>query len=206
MVRSHPALFDEPYPERTVNNLYFDTVDLRFFYDHVRGTPNRMKVRVRWYGPFTSHIDRPALEIKTRYGAVGGKETHPLPPFELDGDIRRKAVMAVNGSGQLPGAAKTRFEGLQLALGNRYRRRYFASADGRVRLTVDSDLEFFECRGQGDDARPLLRRESQVIIELKFDPAYAEDAARVANYFPFRATRCSKYVIGIQRLLGESDA
>jgi hypothetical protein len=41
-----------------------------------------------------------------------------------------------------------------------------------------------------------------VIIELKFDPKYAEHAAPITNTFPFRLNRCSKYVLGIERVHG----
>jgi len=56
-VRRHPALFHEPYPERTVNNIYFDTPDFRHFHDHIAGTAQRLKVRVRWYGAFGGASD-----------------------------------------------------------------------------------------------------------------------------------------------------
>jgi hypothetical protein len=66
---------------------------------------------------------------------------------------------------------------------------------------VDSDLEF---HAPADDAgRHLCRpgsRDHDIVLELKFPPANALLADAVANAFPCRLTRCSKYVLGIERL------
>ena len=47
----------------------------------------------------------------------------------------------------------------------------------------------------------VVSRRAPVIIELKFGLHHVEGAAPVANALPFRLARCSKYVIGIERLL-----
>jgi hypothetical protein len=39
-----------------------------------------------------------------------------------------------------------------------------------------------------------------VVIEVKYGLAEAEAAPKVANGLPFRLARCSKYVLGINRL------
>ena len=45
------------------------------------------------------------------------------------------------------------------------------------------------------------RRDGRVILELKFAPRHAELAAdAVTNSLPFRLAKCSKYVLGIERL------
>jgi len=39
-----------------------------------------------------------------------------------------------------------------------------------------------------------------VIVELKYDRADEREAERVASRFPFRLTRSSKYVRGVERV------
>ena len=46
----HPAGFFSPYPERQVNNVYFDTWDYRAYAENLAGVSERSKVRYRWYG------------------------------------------------------------------------------------------------------------------------------------------------------------
>jgi hypothetical protein len=199
-VRRHPALFREPYPERVVNNLYLDTPDLRHFHDHLNGAAHRLKVRLRWYGAFEGAIAAPRLEFKLRRGTVSGKEAHAFPGFSLNGQFPREVLEAAWRADTLPEPARLRLRGVQPILGNRYRRRYFCSADGALRLTVDWGLEFLDARGSDGALRPVPTPAAGVIIELKYPAANTRAAAAVTAFFPFRLVRCSKYVLGVQRL------
>lgn len=198
IVRLHPALFREVYPERAVNNLYLDSPDLRHYHDHIEGAANRVKVRVRWYGAFGGRVERPRLEFKLKHGLVGRKESRPLPGFALNGHSLRETLATVFAAARLPDLDHEHLRWLQPVLANRYHRRYFCSADRSMRLTVDHRLEFGELR----NARAEVRTEScaapAVIVELKYDREQSDLAARIADALPFRLTRCSKYVLGIE--------
>jgi len=200
LVRVHPAMFREAYPERPVNNLYFDTPDLRHYHEHIHGAAQRVKVRLRWYGAWGGRLEQPVLEFKTRHGTVSRKETHALPALTLDGNFPRAILEAAAAGGGLPEAARFHLRGLEPSLANRYHRRYFHSADRAVRLTVDWGLQFFAPRHLNGARRPLPHDGPAVILELKYGEAHAEDAARITNAFPFRLTRCSKYVLGVECL------
>jgi len=200
LVRQHPALFREAYPERPVNNLYFDTPGLRHYFDHVNGAACREKVRLRWYGEFHGRVENPRLEFKHRQGLLGGKTTHGLPAFSVNGGFDRDALAALWTRADLPEATRLQLRGVQPVLANRYRRRYFASADGHFRLTLDWALETYDVRAAAHALRVVRPDEPKLILELKYDAAHAAEADRVANSFPFRLTRCSKYVLGLERL------
>jgi hypothetical protein len=200
LVRQHPALFREAYPERPVNNLYFDTPGLRHYFDHVNGSACREKVRLRWYGEFHGHVERPRLEFKHRQGLLGGKTTHRLPPFAVNGGFDRDALTALWTRAELPEATRLHLRGVQPVLANRYRRSYFASTDGHFRLTLDWALETYDARAAAHAPHAVRQDEPRLILELKYDAAHAAEADRVANSFPFRLTRCSKYVLGLERL------
>lgn len=201
LVKRHPAGFREVYPPRTVNNVYLDSPALRDYFDHVNGTPDRAKTRIRWYGPLTGPIEKPALERKVKRGQVSGKLTQPLPPFTFNGDGPRAALDALLEREPLDQQARWVLSQLQPSLVNRYRRHYFLSADRKFRLTVDDALEFHRADTAIPD-RPLAPAEPLAVLELKYDPAHGGDAHAITNAFPFRLTRCSKYVLGIERLHG----
>ena len=200
LVRRHPALFREAYPPRSVNNIYLDSPALRDYHDHIQGVACRSKMRIRWYGSCGVTVERPVLERKIKQGAVGGKVSHPLPAMAFHADDLQRAVDAALRSGDVPPMLRAA-AGLRMpTLVNRYQRRYYVSADGCYRLTVDWDLQFAGfARFAADGA--LSAANPRVIIELKYAPCHADLAAdAVSNALPFRLARCSKYVLGIQRL------
>jgi hypothetical protein len=199
LVRRHPAAFQQAFPERVVNNVYFDTPGLDFYFEHLNGVSRRLKVRIRWYGACTGRIEQPVLEFKRKRGLVSCKDTCPLPALDLDGDLSAE----LRGLLETPGAAETagvHLGLLQPALANRYHRCYFRSALTGIRLTVDWGLEFYSMDGNHQPLGRPVAGQSAVVIELKYGVAQAEQAVELANAFPFRAVRCSKYVLGIQRL------
>ncbi len=196
----HPALFREVYPPRAINNLYFDTPELRNYHEHVQGCAHRFKLRLRWYGPLRGEVARPALECKVKCGQVSGKRTFPAPAFTHNGALPRAELLARLAAAPLPEPLRWRLAGLQPVLVNRYHRRYFASADGHLRLTLDTGLEFLDARSPAGALRPVFVAAPRVILELKYAPEFATEAAEAAGHLPFRLTRCSKYVLGVEHL------
>jgi hypothetical protein len=199
-VRRHPAIFREVYPPRFVNNIYLDSPGLRDYFDHVNGVANRAKTRIRWYGACDKHIEKPTLERKIKQGTVGGKISHPLAALCIEEDSPRGVVDAILACAEMPQMLRATSSCLQPALVNRYQRRYYLSADGHFRLTVDWDLQFFGFRRFTAGKTPLSPRAQSVIIELKFDLSHGHNAAAVTNTLPFRLARCSKYVLGINSM------
>ena len=43
IIRQHPAAFCKAYPDRQVNNIYFDTPDFQAYHSNVNGAENRRK-------------------------------------------------------------------------------------------------------------------------------------------------------------------
>ncbi|HEY9173522.1 MAG TPA: VTC domain-containing protein, partial [Verrucomicrobiae bacterium] len=100
----------------------------------------------------------------------------------------------------LPPILRSTLRHLEPALFNRYQRHYFLSRDGKFRLTVDSGLQSVGVQPNSRAVAFSLPAARTVLIELKFGLDSAEDAALVTGTFPFRITRFSKYVVGIERL------
>ena len=198
LVRFHPALFSEVYPPRHVNNLYLDSPDLASYVDNLDGVRDRAKVRIRWYGDLFGLVHRPVLELKIKQGLVGRKEAHELPAFLIDREFDSDRLARILSGAGLSERLRHSVTTLDARLLNRYRRRYFLSSDGRVRLTMDSDLDFYRV-GPRDHAFVARWRDREcTILELKYDVEHEERAAQVASRLPFRMTKNSKYVGGLE--------
>ena len=201
IIKMHPRLFYAPYPPRFVNNLYFDTPDMENYYDNVNGASHRRKVRVRWYGAPFGEVSQPVLEIKVKDGMVGTKHTYPLAPFSLDRGFCNGYFKSVVLDSDLPENVRRDLCNLEVVLFNRYYRRYYASRDGHFRVTLDSEMAFYKANGVFGNA--FIHRQMddhELVVELKYEADQEAHANRVASFFPFRVTRNSKYVQGIERV------
>ena len=81
---------------------------------------------------------------------------------------------------------------------NRYLRNYYESADRRYRLTIDTNLIYYSIIGKDIFLSKPQKEEGFTIVELKYDIDQNNYANRVSNFFPFRKTKFSKYIRGIQ--------
>lgn len=196
-LRLNPAGFRPEFPERIVNNVYFDTLDLSAYAENLSGVSSRAKVRYRWYGRSRYPVAG-ALEVKRKRGLYGWKVRYPLSqsPYTEGWDWRQ-----IRGSlmSQLPIDGRYWLQSAVLpVLINRYTRQYFRSSDGKVRATIDVGLTTWDQRlrripdfdGIGD-ASPL------VIVEFKFARGDRATAVHLLSGIPIRASRCSKYAIGV---------
>jgi len=201
LIKRHPRLFHAPYPPRFVNNLYLDTPDMDNYYENVSGATQRRKVRVRWYGDPFGEITQPMLEVKIKDGVVGTKHTYPLSAFPMDVRFCDRVFQRALTKSDLPPEARLALRGMQVVLFNRYYRHYYASRNGDFRITLDTDMEFYKINGLFRNQFVHHQRNAyDVVVELKYEIAQEPEANRVASFFPFRMTRNSKYVQGIERV------
>jgi hypothetical protein len=200
LVRAHPSMFYEPYPPRYVNNLYLDTKGLENYFDNVAGAEERQKVRVRWYGDLFRFVERPVLEFKIKRGLVSTKLQVPFAPFWLDHRFSswafRDALRGLNH----PGGSRGTLQDLDVVLLNRYYRWYYATRDNRYRITVDTELAFFRVSRMANSFAHKQVEHNHIIVEMKYGQECEEGADRISSFFPFRVTKNSKYVSGIERV------
>jgi hypothetical protein len=198
-VRNHWAGFSQPYPDRRISNVYFDSYELAAFHENLSGISRRSKVRWRWYGD-TSEPDRGTLEVKRRRGGLGWKLAYRTPGCDLAAlswrDIRAGLRRNLDAGGRIWLDANP----LSVLI-NRYHRRYFASGDAAVRLTVDWDQQVYD---QKLRSGPNLKRRANLpdtlVVELKFRVAEHARASAMIQGLPLRLSRNSKYVIGVQSI------
>ncbi len=200
VVKSHPALFTSPFPPRYINNIYFDTREFRNYRDNVAGSMKREKFRIRWYGEQYGQLKKPVLEIKIKRGLAGTKKYAPLKPIVLKPGFSVEDIREwLKESGLSPEYLEA-LRYLDPTLHNRYRRKYFLSADKRFRVTLDDQLSYMNIPKLPGF---FVRREveyGKVVMELKYDTEHDGDASWLTDHIPFRLSKNSKYVIGVKKL------
>ena len=84
---------------------------------------------------------------------------------------------------------------------NCYNRRYYRSANGNYRITIDSEMEFYAINARQNFFLHQHVDLKNFVLELKYNQDNDEFAREISTLFPFRVTRSSKYIDGIERLI-----
>ena len=202
IVKRHPRFFKEIFYERVINNIYFDTLDRANYIDNIEGSKSRTKFRIRWYGPLMGGVAKPKLEMKIKENLLGTKRTFALKPFEFGFQISRQELNRVFRASNLPDDVLSQVLQQWPTLVNQYRRKYFQSSDKKFRITIDDLQTFYAIRPMGNTFAAKFKDEKAIILELKYDQQFFEEANRISSFFPFRMTKSSKYARGVYGTLG----
>ena len=199
-VREHPACFRTAYPPRQVNSVYLDDHQLSAFAENLAGTSARTKVRFRWYGE--DHASPSGtLELKCKRNRLGWKRNFRISTIPLAGVSWREVLHKLRN--QVPAEARLALDTHQLVvLVNRYRREYWLSADGRVRVTIDTNQRVFDQRRSSVPNLDLpTNLPDTLVVEVKGAFADRDLIDRVIQGVPIRVGRHSKYVVGVESIL-----
>jgi SPX domain protein involved in polyphosphate accumulation len=200
VIRQHPALFSEIYYSRYINNIYCESSDMKGYFDNVNGLFKRAKVRIRWYGDLFGHIKKPILELKIKKGSLGTKEFYPLESFTIEEGFNTRLISDIFERSNIPEALRLKLRTVRPFLLNRYKRKYFQSADKNYRITIDTDLRYFGVDKFNNTFLHQSIDSCNIILELKYAKARDDILDTIKNTFPFRLSRNSKYVSAVHRL------
>ncbi|MFQ5638051.1 MAG: VTC domain-containing protein [bacterium] len=200
LIRLHPAAFSEIYYERFVNNIYFDSCTMQNYFANIDGLQNRTKCRIRWYDDLFGFIEKPVLELKIKDGLLGRKESFRLRPFTLDEQFHQDVIREVFQKTDMPAALKADLLCFQPVLLNRYSRRYFQSVDGNYRMTIDTQMAYYRIDPYENTFLQKHKDDDFIIVEMKYNYDRERFAQKISAFFPYRMTKSSKYVNGIQKL------
>ncbi len=191
VIIGHPMSFRSHYPDRQVNNIYFDSPDLSAFKENVAGVPERRKHRLRWYGEVATQLPKPVFEIKIKDRELGRKESQVLrsTPWEN----LPESLANLPAFKEMP---------LLPVMINAYQRSYFLSSDQRFRITLDWGLRFSPYNASSPPDALFSLPDEAIIMEVKYALEDDDRAQEVFQHLPFRQTKNSKYVTGINLLLG----
>lgn len=189
-IRLHPAGFRTLYPDRTVNNIYFDTPSLSTYRENVDGNPERKKFRVRWYADQPEKIEQPRFEVKIKDNQLGDKEIYECDPFKLEN--LQSITERVNQGNPFNMA-------LRPVLMNTYKRSYLSTPGQKFRITIDHGVHFFSMLTANQFTRYTIY-DPDIIVELKYDESEDQQAVKeIMQFLSFRQTKSSKYVNGVNR-------
>ncbi len=184
IIKLHPSGFKKAFPDRWINNIYFDTPEFVTCQENLDGISNRKKFRVRWYGD-AQKIVNPKLEIKIKDNNLGQKLTLAIGTEDIKGIYSFIKHQSFTPDALIP------------VIKNRYVRSYFINAQGNFRLTVDRHIS----NGRVDFLdRPLsahMLNMSKVIVEIKFNTEHLPQHKEITRYLPFRQTKHSKYLTAV---------
>ena len=200
LIYSNPYKFSEIYKKRSINNIYFDTIELKNFYDNINGSMDRTKVRIRWYNNLFGLIEKPKLEFKIKKGLSGTKKIYSIMPFENESSLSSSKIISVVCSSDLINEVKQKVFFLEPKIINKYDRKYFRSFDKKYRITLDTNQKYCDFRGNKILNKYENTCDLSTIVELKYDIKDEENAHVITNAFPFRITKSSKYVNAIENL------
>ena len=189
LIKVHPASMKKIYPNRQINNIYFDTSTLSTYWDNVDGVAERKKYRVRWYNDDVTKIEKPHFEVKNRIFELGTKKITRIDDFDLDN--LRFLTRIVNELSDAPGR-------LQPIIMNSYKRSYYGTSDGKFRITIDWHVRYFSMMFAQRFTRYAVQDFNATILEIKYDKKDDDFTDRITQFFPFRQTKSSKYVTGVQ--------
>lgn len=193
----HPYSVSRLHPSQQINNVYFDTRELDAHWDNKSGVSEREKVRLRWYGD-THKPQKSQLEVKRKLKEFGWKLNQPVAvPLDLTSLTWDEVIAAVYEALDPPMRGWIERYGQPIMI-NQYQREYYATADRRVRITIDSGLLWFDQRWSW---KPNLStselRSSFGVVEVKATAADREAGVAFFHDFPYRVTTNSKYVLGV---------
>jgi len=198
VVKNHPAYFKEIFEIRYINNIYFDTQNLTHYYDNSFGKAQRKKYRIRWYGDINSVVKNPILEIKIKDALLGTKESYKLKAFSIKSDNLLNSIMRSLQNSGLPERVFEEIKHIAPTLVNRYKRKYFIDFSKNYRITVDSKIEYYNVSSKQIFFKEQIRDDNSVILELKYNQENNDNASSISSQLPFRMTKNSKYVNGIE--------
>lgn len=200
LIKRHPALFSEIYPPRFINNIYFDSPWMESYTDNIDGAPRRRKARIRWYHDLFRQVDDPILELKIKEGLMGTKISYPFPEFDFQKGFSEICFRDLIRSSPMPPEMTYYLETVEPVLVNRYRRWYLATPDQAFRITLDAELSYYHLKKTNNQFLFRQADRQSVILEIKYQQEHDPLADRISSGFPFRMTRSSKYVQGIERV------
>lgn len=201
-LRLHSAAFQPAYPQRQVNNIYFDTLDLESLEENLAGMAERRKLRLRWYHNDWRTVTG-LLEHKCKRDLCGWKIQHPLT---CNKDLVKMSWPDIvkSISDEISGPLKHRFQVRCCpVLINTYQRKYYISMSSKVRVTTDFAHVCYDQRlsARPNISRPGLRQDV-IIIEVKSLVEDRDELADVVSGFPLRVSKHSKYVSAMENALG----
>jgi SPX domain protein involved in polyphosphate accumulation len=184
--------FFEANPSRIVNSIYFDTPDLKSFFDNIEGLENRFKVRIRWYN---NNVNQAKIEIKVKQGLFGKKIIYDLNNFTPQTNLW-EYLKKINLYSDISMEYIPYLINLIPISYNSYTRKYFESFNKKIRITLDTNLKFKKLNNFKLPKENQMRSLDYSILELKYKDSDQEEVTKMLKNTPLILRKFSKYTAG----------
>ena len=201
-VYSIPYSIKNSFNDRFVNSIYYDTLNYNAFNDNLSGVSNRYKTRLRWYNNINNSKNF-FLEFKIKQGAIGTKHIITLD-LNLDLSSIRHSEIVHNVSNLLNSNDNILFNycSHNPVVLVRYERSYYESITYNIRVTIDHKIKYYPQQYSVRLNNTLFSRTyNYIILELKYNSSDSELISDIVQYLPYRVTKSSKYVLGVDSIL-----
>ena len=205
-IKLHKYNFFKEYEDRSVNNIYFDTLNYKAFNDNLIGLPSRLKVRYRWYGDLFSNNKKNegSLEFKFKKNIYGYKKVFKINELTLSSNsdwmtIKSKILKSLSPEYKILFNSNS-----EKILINRYKREYFISKNKKLRITLDKNIKIYDQRLTLKKPNFRLKNYTQdyLVVEFKFNKNDKKLLNDLDINIPIKASRNSKYINGVRSVLG----
>ena len=196
-----------PLNRYTVRSIYYDTQDLRFYFEKMASEKIRKKIRIRTYN--LPEDKAPAfLEIKRKFNRLGAKERLCLPLDVVDSAVNGndpEEIVAGRPFTERRMLDRFRFNlrvhSLRPVVLVAYEREAFIGRDNeRVRVTLDQNIRSLSNPSLDQVFEDEILRQWETdyfVLELKFDDAMPRWMAHLIRRLNLRSHAYSKYCYGI---------
>ena len=197
LIAIHPSAFSEIFSERRINSVYFDDQNFSAYIDSVEGAHTRKKYRIRWYGDRLKK-ENFNLEIKGKIGDVGYKKVFKIDKIETELPLRKTLLAEIikNLSIEKEFRQEEIYNFHPLILCS-YKRKYFISKCGLVRVTLDKDISYGRVNSHYSLSRISKINYNNIVLEIKFSNQLNISSILEKNGFEAESTRFSKYTNGV---------
>ena len=179
-----------PYPSRQINSIYFDDYSYRSLEDSIEGNSLRTKRRIRWYGMQKKKVDA-TLEVKKKQGIYSWKQLYKNK-YKVNPNAKSWGGM-IESKDEKYGPNTDLLNQLPRSIIS-YNRQYFCSFDGKVRITIDQNLQsFLQNIPFSTNLIRSKKHHNFMIIEVKVDSKDEHLVELVRQEIPFAPRRFSKY-------------
>ena len=138
------------YPDREVNNIYFDSLSNDSYDESINGHLEKKKYRVRWYGetfPKNSQVINSAiLEIKIKREMLNYKKAYDFGNFILSKKTTYNDLLSILSDkikNNINDLDLLYIENIEPIFINNYSREYFIDLSGKIRLTIDRRQKYY---------------------------------------------------------------
>jgi len=198
-LHSSSGAIRKQYPDRFVNNIYFDWFNLQDASDNLVGLGRREKLRLRWYGEQDA-VSPMQLERKIRRVRMGSKHIVQLGAFSVSRMSKHALLQGILSRGPESAALGSELRLRNPVVRNRYLREYYQDGSGRLRLTIDREQAFYSIDRHRDVLSANRIDYPLLVIELKYADDSHAHVRSTMNGFPLRPVRHSKYLAGLARV------